>query len=142
MPNYQLKLSRLYNATCEELFEAWTNPDSMKQWMCPEGGTVSHVELDLRVGGAFRIDMKHGQEVIEHRGVYQEIKALEKLVFTWVSQNTDWGETLVTIELFERGEQTELVLTQIRLPSEASTEAHTAGWTSILERLAIFFQNS
>jgi uncharacterized protein YndB with AHSA1/START domain len=57
----------------QEVFEAWTNAESVKQWMCPEGSSVSFVELDVRVGGAFRVDMHvDGVDTI-HTGIYREI---------------------------------------------------------------------
>jgi uncharacterized protein YndB with AHSA1/START domain len=52
-----LKITRILNATRQEVFAAWTDPASVKQWLCPEGASVVRVELDVRVGGAFRIDM-------------------------------------------------------------------------------------
>lgn len=131
-----LKITRMLNATRQEVFEAWLDPDSVKQWMCPEDGCGVVAELDVRVGGTFLVEMqcKDGPHI--NTGVYREIKAPERLVFTWVSADTDTRETLVTVELFERGHKTELVLTQVQLPDEEAVRRHVSGWTKIVENLA------
>ena len=138
---HMLKITRMLNATRQEIFEAWLDPESVKQWMCPEGEFVPVVELDVRVGGTFRVDMQSEDGNYTHTGVYREIKAPEKLVFTWVSPNTHYRETLVTIELFERGDKTELVLTQVQLPDEEAIRGHTSGWTKIVEHLANYIND-
>lgn len=128
-------VSKRYNASPQELFAAWTDPESLRQWMCPAGGEVAFVAADVRVGGSYRIDMQFGMVVHTHTGVYREIRPAEKLVFTWISGNTAQQETLVTVELFTRGEQTELVLTHERLPSAEAAQGHAQGWESVLARL-------
>lgn len=136
-----LKISRIIHAPRQEVFEAWTKAESVKQWMCPEGSSVSFVELDVQVGGAFRIAMNTEGTDTVHTGTYREITPPEKLVFTWVSRHTHYRESLVTIELFAHGETTELVLNQVQLPDEEAVERHTAGWTALAEHLATFLQN-
>jgi uncharacterized protein YndB with AHSA1/START domain len=130
-----LRISRVYHATREEVFSAWIDPEQVKVWMCAGKSTVARVEIDLRIGGAFRIDMQDEAGYFVHTGIYVDIQPSEKLAFTWTSENTKGKETLVTVELFERGEQTELVLTQELLPDQETFEAHKYGWTSILEKL-------
>ncbi len=131
-----LKLTRLIHASRQEVFDAWTDPESVKQWMCPKDSAVVLGEFDVRVGGAFQIEMRHpdGTGVV-HTGTYREIVPPEKLVFTWISKFTQYRASLVSVELFERGEATELVLTQTQLPDEEAVRLHTAGWTELTERL-------
>jgi uncharacterized protein YndB with AHSA1/START domain len=134
-PGHVLKITRIIHAPRQEMFEAWTNAASVKQWMCPEGSSVSFVELDVRVGGAFRVDMHiDGADTI-HTGIYREIIPPEKLVFTWVSKHTHYRESLVTLEFLAHGEATELILLQTRLPDDEAAERHTVGWTQLIEHL-------
>lgn len=137
-----LRISKIFRATRQEIFDAWTDPDSFQRWMAPAGVEVTHLAIDVRVGGAYRIDMQpSGTEVTIHTGVYQIVDPPTKLVFTWKSKNTEEKETLVTVELFERGStQTELVLTHEQLPSEAAAQGHEQGWSSILHKLAGYLQ--
>lgn len=133
-----LKITRILNAPRQEIFEAWLDPESVKQWMCPEDACGAVAELDVRVGGTFRVEMQCEDGSHINTGVYREIKAPEKLVFTWVSADTHERETLVTVELFEHRDKTELVLTQVQLPDEEAVRRHTHGWTKIMEHLATF----
>lgn len=132
----ELKISRLIHAPRQALFDAWTTPESVKEWMCAEGCSASSVELDVRVGGAFRIDMHTEGLDMAHTGVYHEVVPPEKLVFTWVSEHTRFQASLVTVEFLAQGDSTELVLTQRYLPSEEARQRHMSGWTSLLDHLA------
>ena len=104
--------------------------------MCPREGYTAEAVLDPRVGGSFRIVMKGPQRDYEHIGEYQVVDRPNKLVFTWISDGTERQPTLVTIELFDRGRQCELVLTHERFPKVEKVADHEKGWTEIIERLA------
>jgi uncharacterized protein YndB with AHSA1/START domain len=117
----------------ERVFAAWLDPVSLARWMgTGEGADVA--ALDPRVGGAFRIVMRHGQGSAEHWGEYLAIEPPSRLSFTWVSANTDHRPTLVTVELLDRGDSTELILTHRRLPPR-QVDAHRRGWTEIVAAL-------
>jgi uncharacterized protein YndB with AHSA1/START domain len=131
----ELKISRRIHAPQQVVFDAWTTVESVKEWMCPERGSVSFVELDVRVGGAFRIHMGSDGTEMVHTGVYHEVLPPEKLVFTWVSEHTHYQASLVTVEFRAQGDTTELVLTQRRLPDEEALHRHVAGWTTLLNHL-------
>jgi uncharacterized protein YndB with AHSA1/START domain len=135
-----LSLTRLLAASRQEVFDAWTTPESMQQWMCPDGVNVVLAELDVRVGGMFRIDMLHDEERLVHTGVYREIVPPAKLVFTWASPRTYGRETLVSVELQARGDHTELTLTHTLLPDADAVQNHTRGWSQILECLNRYVQ--
>jgi uncharacterized protein YndB with AHSA1/START domain len=132
----KLVVRKMIPASREEVFDSWTDPHSMAVWMCPGNTVRAEAELDVRVGGKFRILMKGDCEEFDHTGVYRVIERPSKLAFTWISRATANQETLVTIELFTRGKQTELVLTHEGLPSADAISRHGGGWTSIVEKLA------
>jgi uncharacterized protein YndB with AHSA1/START domain len=135
-----LFVTRILNAPCEKVFAAWTTAEYVQRWMCPENGTVAAAELDLRVGGAFRIDMLANGVQTSHTGVYREISPPHRLVFTWVSTYTYFRDTLVTVDLRALGDKTELTITQTLLPDEISREGHTWGWTQIMDHLVNYLQ--
>ena len=138
---YSLSLTRILPAGRQKVFDAWTTAASVQQWMCPEAVSIPLVELDVRAGGAFRVDMLIDGAVVTHIGVYRDVAPPEKLVFTWTSQNTLDQETLVTVVLHALGDdRTELQLTQTLLPAEDVTEQHTRGWTQILDHLTTHLQ--
>lgn len=133
-----LRLTKVIQATPEQVFAAFTESDHLKAWSCPEGGTVTKAEVDLRVGGAFNIVMDMGKATVESaRGVYREIDPPRRLVYTW-----DWddpenkmGETVITVELTPLGDGTEVVFSHDLFPSLELKTAHEKGWTSCLTKL-------
>jgi uncharacterized protein YndB with AHSA1/START domain len=131
-----ITVRRVIEASAEELFDAWLDPDSVAVWMRP--GTIARTTatIDARVGGAFEIVMYGDSDAYPHRGVYREIDRPRRLAFTWISRRTQQRETLVTVEFNARGRATELVITHEQLPSEDARQAHAAGWTSALGRLS------
>jgi uncharacterized protein YndB with AHSA1/START domain len=115
------------------VFAAWLDPVSLARWMgTGEGADVT--ALDPRVGGTFRIVMRHGHGSAEHWGEYLAIEPPSLLSFTWLSANTDHRPTLVTVELLDQGDSTELILSHRRLPRR-QVDAHRRGWTEIVAAL-------
>jgi len=131
-----LRLRRLLPATPQEVFDAWTDADDMREWMCPDTTSLVSVQLEVRIGGRFRIVMRDDTSDIVHTGEYREIRPPERLVFTWCSRGTQNTNTLVTVELHPHGKETELVLTHELLPDAEAARSHGDGWRSIVEKLA------
>ncbi len=128
-------IRRLIPVPRERVFAAWLDPKSVAQWMLP--GDVAHttVEIDPRAGGKFRMVMAHGRGDADHWGEYLTIEPPSLLSFTWISASTDLQPSLVTIELRELENGTELTLTHRRLPA-GKVEAHRKGWTDIVRKLS------
>lgn len=128
-----LEVRRLLPASAEEVFAAWTDPEVMRTWLSPVGH--ADVEVDLRIGGRFRVTMVGEDRRIEHTGEYLEIAPPRRLAFTWSSRFTGPEPGVVTVELRPAEGGTELVLTHERLP-EGQVEPHQGGWGRMLDRLA------
>ena len=81
--NRELVLTRIINAPREKVYQAWTDPELLKQWFAPKPWTTPVAQLDVRVGGANLIVMRgpDGNE-FPNRGVYLEVVEHERLVFT------------------------------------------------------------
>jgi uncharacterized protein YndB with AHSA1/START domain len=146
-----LIVKRVVNATPERAFQAWTSPEHIQQWMRPEPGMVVPLaSMDLRVGGKFRIQMKNPDgEFFTAVGVFKEVKAPERLVYTWDwekdGSGVEFGEvegkpSQITVEFLKRGKQTELVLTHSRFATVESRDNHARGWGRIVESLANFVE--
>lgn len=134
-----LSITRVFNAPREKIFRAWTDADQIAKWFAPEGLSVPTAEVDATVGGQYRIAMAPpGGNPWFVAGTYREVKAPEKLVFTWQWEqptDVDAGETLVTVEFNERGGATEVVLTHEHLVSEEEKVKHEKGWMGCLQQL-------
>ena len=134
---YQLSIQRRMPATREVVFEAWTDPQGLREWMCP-GDTVSaEAKLVLRVGGHYRIVMKSKTRDYVHTGVYQVVERPSKLVFTWTREE-DETPTLVTVEFIAQGDESELVLTHERFHDTDVMKRYQGGWGTIAEKLAAY----
>jgi uncharacterized protein YndB with AHSA1/START domain len=132
-PAGALVVRRLIPVPRELVFAAWLDPASLARWMCPGSVTGATVDVDPRVGGAFRIVM-HGQGDTEHWGEYLIVEPPSLLSFKWISVNTNFEPTLVTVEFHERDGGTEVILTHRQLPP-AQLDPHTKGWSDILRKL-------
>ena len=146
-----LILKRTLNAPQERAFNAWTSAEHIQQWMQPEPGmVVPMASMDLRVGGKFRIQMKTVDgEFFTAVGVFKEVKAPERLVYTWDwekdGSGAEFGEaegnpSLITVEFLKRGERTEMVLTHSRFATVESRDNHARGWDKLLESFATFVE--
>jgi len=132
-----VRITRRIRATPEELFDAWTNPESVRVWMCPGDVKESRAQLDPRVGGKFQIDMVAPKATVALAGEYLVVDRPRKLSFTWVSMHTSQQPTVVTIDLKPVGaDETELTLTHTGFQSADSAKGHRVGWGTIIEKLA------
>ena len=138
-----LRMQRRFAAPRELVWRAWTQPEALVLWMGPVEWPAVEVVNDLRVGGAWRICLRNPQtgENLWQGGVYREIAAPERLVFTfsWDESHEDGPpvDTLVTVQLSEAddGDATIMDFTHEGLKSEQSLTGHRHGWSSTADRL-------
>ena len=136
-----VRLQRTFQAPREKVFQAWTRPEDLKRWSAPGDLTTPIAEVDLRVGGRYRIDMRAPDGTL-HRvtGTYREVDPPNRLVYTWLWETTPGAtETLVTVEFHDRAGRTEVVLTHERLPDAEARARHEHGWNGCFEKLATLF---
>ena len=138
-----LALTRSYPVAPESVWRAWTDPEAVKRWWGPgPGEPVALAELDVRVGGRFRI-VFGGPDGTAHEcaGVYREVVPNRKLVFTWTWPNSSpERESLVTLTLRPAGSGTELHFVHEQFFDEAVRDGHKQGWTDALDKLGRFLQ--
>ena len=118
----------------EEAFDAWLSADRLARFLCAGDTHVESVEVDPRVGGAFRIVMANDRGSYEHRGRYVEIERPRRLRFTWASAATNGNDTEVTVTFQALDEGTRVTLVHVSLPDAPAGERHERGWTSILAK--------
>jgi uncharacterized protein YndB with AHSA1/START domain len=78
-----IRFTRIFECPREVLFEAWTQPEHVRHWWGCAGSTLTVCEIDLREGGEWRFVLRMA-DGSEHpfKGVYREINAPERLVYT------------------------------------------------------------
>lgn len=143
----ELNITRIFDAPRELVFKAWTDENQMSEWWGPKGFTNPVCELDVRPGGAIRIDMQGPDGVVyPMKGVFEEVKKPEKLVFNAVAIEDNEGnslmEVLTTVIFEEINGKTKMILNAV--VTKESPEAEQAisgmdeGWKQSLDRLEEF----
>jgi uncharacterized protein YndB with AHSA1/START domain len=112
-------LTRLFDAPRALVFEAMTKPEHIARWWGQLGGgySVPVCEVDLRVGGKWRIVGRHPKGEVAFHGVYHEITPPDRLVYTELMEPYPDG-SLVTTVFTEEGGKTRLTVTA-SYPSKA-----------------------
>lgn len=138
----ELVIVRDLRAPRERVFLAWTDPRQAVLWWAPQDCTPLSCRMDVRPGGRWHRTMRVPDGgVITKYGVYREVAAPERLVFTYGTEYADGSvdpETLVSVTLVEQGDGTRLTLRHWAFGSEESRRSHEGGWTSALTRFATF----
>ena len=147
-----LSMSKTIKAPRERVFAAWTLPELLRKWWgAHESFSAPIAEVDLRVGGKYRLGMlEPGKDApYVSYGVYREVNSPERLVFTWAFEkmpgdDSDFvpAETLVTVNFIDKGGATEVVLTHEQFPDEHMRDEHQQGWDGCLDGLERLFASS
>ena len=130
-----LCIERIYDATPEEVFDAWIDPDTLRLWFtCGSATHVSAMEIDGKRGGSYRIVMSNETEDWLHEGDYLEFDRPSHLQFTWRTTYEGDRKSVVDVRIEAVKEGTKLTLHHDVLIAE-SVEPHTKGWTELLDKL-------
>lgn len=130
-----LEVRRTIQASAERLFAAWTQREHLKRWWGPGTVTCVDAEIDLRVGGAYRIANQFPDgRILWIAGEFEVVDPPKLLVYTWRAGEAAVSER-VTVRFEPRGDATEVVVEHERIPDAATRELHEAGWSGCLEAL-------
>jgi serine/threonine protein kinase len=140
-PESTIRLEQTIPAVVDQVFAAWTDPAVMTNWLAPtDDFTTPIAEVDLRVGGRYRIGMQHKDKPQPHiaAGQYCQIDPPRSLSFTWAwdAPKADDHETQLTLEFRPSGDSTNLTLIHERFRDEVRRNDHAQGWQGCLRRLA------
>ena len=114
----EIRLTRLFDAPRQLVFEAMTRPEHVKRWWgcLGEGYSVPVCEIDLRIGGKWRFVNRHPNGEVAFYGEYREIAPPSRLVFTEIFEQFPDSVSVVTAEFTEEDGKTRLTVTA-RYPS-------------------------
>jgi uncharacterized protein YndB with AHSA1/START domain len=133
-----LRLSRVLQAPPAVVFRALTDADELARWWGPRGFTAPNVDVDLRVGGRYRIAMQPPDgDPFELIGEYLEVDPPVRLAYTfrYDQPDPDDQDTVVTLTLLDLDGSTELQLVHQPFTVEPRRALHETGWTESLDRL-------
>jgi uncharacterized protein YndB with AHSA1/START domain len=122
----EIRFTSVFRRPRQVLFEAWTRPEHIRHWWGCDGSSISICEIDLRVGGHWKITMRmpDGSDQPFH-GVYREIAPGERLVYSECYDAPQFGspEWLATVTFEEIEGGTRLTHT-IRHRSREARDGH------------------
>lgn len=143
-PN-EIYITRIYNAPVKMVWDAWTDPEQVKQWWGPRGFTLTTHSKDLKPGGRW-IYTLHGPDGVDYPNntLYYEVETHRKLVYDHGANETQPALFRVTVFFTELKGQTKMEMTMSLETSEAAEQIKKfikqAGGNSTWDRLAEFVE--
>jgi uncharacterized protein YndB with AHSA1/START domain len=129
---------RTISASPSRLFDAWTQPEQLRDWWGPQPVTCSSAQVDLRVGGRYEItNLLPDGATLVITGEFERVDPPHLLVYSWHAGD-DQGSR-VTVRFEPRGEATEVIVIHERIPNANIRQSHEAGWNGCLDGLERHF---
>lgn len=141
----ELKLTRLYDAPIEAVWDAWTDPEQVAQWWGPRGFTLTTHSKDLRPGGTWKYTM-HGPDGVDYPNItrYLEVEQHKKLVYDHGANEEREALFRVTVLFSESNGKTKMDMTMSLPTPEAAEETRKfvkeAGGYATWDRLAEYLE--
>lgn len=131
----EVVVTRTVDAPARLVFEAWTKPELFRRWWVPKsfGLTLLSCEMDVRVGGRYRLVFPHGDSTMEFFGTYLEVTPHSRLV--WTNEEGDNGQTVTTVTFDEHAGKTLLVVHDHYPSKEAVDSGSTGAMPEALDQL-------
>lgn len=127
-----ITVSRMIPAPPEKIFDAWIDPRIPGgPWFGPK-----KVILNAVVDGLFYHAVEHEGRIWPHFGRFTQLDRPRKIEHTWMSEATKGAESVVTLTLAPRGDQTEVTIHHSGVPDDELGRRHKDGWTWMLSALA------
>jgi uncharacterized protein YndB with AHSA1/START domain len=138
-----LVVRRRIHASPEKLFAAWTQPPLLVRWWGPQGVACPAAQVDLRVGGTYRIANQFPDgTVLWIAGVFEVIEPPHRLIYTWRLESQTGPMERVAVCFEARGNATEVVVTHERIADDAARTSHERGWIGCLDSLRDYAEAS
>lgn len=131
----ELVVTHTVNAPARRVFEAWTKAELLRRWWVPKsfGLTLLSCEMDVRVGGQYRLVFRHGDSTMEFFGTYLEVTPHSRLV--WTNEEGEHGKTVTTVTFEETAGKTLLVVHDLYPSKEALESGSTNALPEALDQL-------
>jgi uncharacterized protein YndB with AHSA1/START domain len=138
-----VRVERTFEAPAEAVFDAWTNPEVLRcWWKANPAWEDADAEIDLRVGGRYRLAMHDPEAGEDHVvvGTYREVSRPQRLVYSWTWEGTGpyaghESEVAVTFQEDAPG-RTTVVIEHAGLLDDTSRANHARGWNGVLDSFA------
>src|SRR5678815_686133 len=120
----ELVVTRTFNGPARIVFEAWTKPELIRRWWVPKsmGMSLLSCDMDVRVGGGYRLEFSHEGSTSAFFGTYKEVTPHSRLV--WTNEESEDG-AITTVTFQEQDGKTLLVMHELYPSKEALDAAGT-----------------
>ena len=131
-----LVVRRLIRATPEQCFDAWSRPEELLRWWGPRSVTCTSAEVDLRVGGRYRIANQFPDgATLWISGEFAAIERPRKLMYTWRLEPGAELPEQVTVTFTRHAAGTEVIVAHERISDAVKRDRHEQGWIECLDGL-------
>ena len=131
----EVVVTRTVNAPARLVFEAWTKAELFRRWWVPKsyGLNLVSCEMEVRVGGQYRLAFLHEGSTMEFFGTYLEVTPDSRLV--WTNDEGDAGQTVTTVTFEEIEGKTRLVIHDLYPSADAVDSGSTGAMPEVLDQL-------
>ena len=143
MSTHTIRLHRVLRTTPEKVYRAFLDGDAMCKWLPPNGYTARIHQIDVRVGGTFKMSFTNFTNSKSHSfgGSYLELVPHERLRYTDKFDDPNLpGEMQVTVTLKKVSCGTEVNIVQEGVPGVIPAEACYLGWQESLNQLTLLVE--
>jgi uncharacterized protein YndB with AHSA1/START domain len=155
-PVKEVVFERIFNASPETVWQAWTDPVLLKEWWGPDNVSIPECEVDLRIGGELYIVMEAGEAMGTFKGTrwpmratFTEVEAPTKLAYTaraWTEgqEETTTIDQIARLTLLEENGKTkmnlEVTITEIGADAGMAVHGMQAGYSQQFVKLNAFLE--
>jgi len=115
----EMTVTRTFDAPARIVFEAWTRPELFRRWWVPKsmGMNLLSCEMDVRVGGGYRLVFAHGGGEFAFFGKYLEVTPWSRL--SWTNEEGGENGPITTVTFEERDGKTYLSLSELHASKQS-----------------------
>jgi uncharacterized protein YndB with AHSA1/START domain len=126
----------------ERVFAAWTQPARLREWWGPAPITCPAAEVDLRVGGRYRIANRYADgTIVWIIGEFEQVEPPHTLIYAWSLDPGPAMSSRVTVRFSAKGDATEVTVHHQQLPDAELRDMHDQGWQKCLDGLVAYFES-
>ena len=122
----------------DAVFDQWTDPEALAEWMCPRPARCLSVTADPRIGGVLQFEIEEAGVTFLVSGNYLTLDRPRRLSFTWSCST--WPDptvqSLVTVTIEPDGADASVLVIEHALLPAGLADQHARGWALIAEQLA------
>jgi len=126
----EMVVTRTIRGPAHLVFQAWTQAELFQRWWVPQslGMTLLSCEMDVRVGGTYRLAFQFDPEPLVFHGRYLEVVPDARLV--WTNEEVFGSGQVTTVTFEEQAGETQVVVRELYPSKDALDAAIAAGSTS------------